>query len=362
MTRKLFLLFCLSSALILTGASCVSFKSSNTQGNLGVYRSSDQGESWQAVISMPTSEGVKSLAGANIYRLHQDPSDPNSLYMATRGQGLYYSYDNANSWQAVAKFKDQYVYGLAVDPKNKCTVYVTNGSNIYRSTDCNRNWDLIYTESRVGERFIGLAVDFSNSNIVYGAEYDGDVLMSGDGGNSWTVIKRFGFQLRDIIADNLTPGRIYIASYKNGLARSDDQGQTWQTYYNNLKQFSGALNFNRLVLHPNQKDSLFWVSKYGILRSDDAGATWQALKLLTPPGSVNIYGFAVSTASDKVMYYTGTILGEKNENVRSTFYKTVDGGNSWVTKKLPTNSIPAYMITHPENSNLIFLGFANLSN
>ena len=360
MKKEIVLFSSLVAVIVLVGAGCVSFGSKTDSGTLGVYRSEDKGESWKTAMAYPTSEGTKSLSGVNVYRLFQDPSDSNTIYLASRGQGLFYTYDNGNSWQSVAKFKSQFIYGVAIDPKNKCVLYVTNGSNIYKSSDCSRNWDLVYTEGRQGERFVGLAVDYADSAVVYGAEYGGDVLVSRDSGQSWRAQKRFSFQLRDVASDPLSPGRVYIASYSKGLARSDDSGNTWQVFADGFKAYSGANNFSRLVLHPNQKDSLFWVSKYGILRSNDAGKTWNPIRLLTPPGSVNIFGFAVSSGDEKSMYYTGTVLGENNEHIRSTFYKTNDGGNNWVTKKLPTNSVPAFLLVQPENNSMIMMGFTNL--
>ena len=121
-----------------------------------------------------------------------------------------------------------------------------------------------------------------------------------------------------------------------------------------------AKTFYRLIMHPSQKDSLFWVSKYGILRSNDAGATWNDLKLITPPGSVNIFAFAISPKDSREMYYTGTILNEKNVPVRSTFYKTADGGTNWVTKKLPSTAIPTALWVHPDKTNTLFIGFTLL--
>ena len=125
--------------------------------------------------------------------------------------------------------------------------------------------------------------------------------------------------------------------------------------------YTDSLSFYRLTLNPGQRDSLFWISKYGILRSNDAGETWSDMKLLTPPGSVNIYAFAINPKNQKEIYYTGTILGPKNEHLRSTFYRTVDGGENWVTKKLPTNSIPIQFVMNTENSSQLFLGFTSLS-
>jgi len=361
MLKKISLLFGMFSLVIVMGASCVSFGGSKTTGVMGVYRTTDQGENWQTAMAFPTIEGVKNLSGVNTYRMYRDPSDHNAIYLTTRGQGLFYTFDNGGSWQQVDKFKGQFIYGFAIDPKDKCTLYVTNGPNVYKTEDCSRSWEIIYREERPGEKFVGLAVDYNNSNVIYAAEQGGDVFISSDAGISWSLNKRFGTQLRDMKADPLTPGRIYVASYRNGLYVLDHQGGVWNKNINSLKDFSGSTQFYRLVLHPSQKDSLFWVSKYGILRSDDAGQNWKAIHLLTPPGSVNIYGFSLSYANENVMYYTGTILGSKNEHVRSVFYKTEDGGENWVTKKLPTNTIPAFMLIHPENSNLIFLSFMTLT-
>jgi hypothetical protein len=53
------------------------------------------------------------------------------------------------------------------------------------------------------------------------------------------------------------------------------------------------------------------------------------------------------------MYYTATL----KDLSRSTFYKSIDGGVNWTTKKLPTGQVPAKMRIHPEK-NYIYIGFA----
>ncbi len=358
--RKIYLIATLCAALILTGAGCINFGGGSAQGPLGMFRSSDKGETWQQINNYPTAKGVVSLAGLKVYDVHKDPSDINAYYLATRGQGLYYTYNNGETWQAVGELGGMFVYALAVDTKDKCTIYVSDGQHIYKTTDCTRSWQLVYTEERPSQRLVALAVDYGNASAIYAAEANGEILMSGDGGRSWRAIQRFGFEIKTLVADPMHPKRLYAAAYRDGLWRSDDGGTSWIDLGGGLNNFSDAKNYYRLVLNPAQADSVFWISKYGILRSDDAGVTWHEMKLLTPPGSVNIYGFGINPSNQREMYYTGTILGEKNVHVRSTFYKTSDGGVNWVTKKLPTNTIPIIMWVHPKNNSTIFMGFTVL--
>jgi photosystem II stability/assembly factor-like uncharacterized protein len=202
-----------------------------------------------------------------------------------------------------------------------------------------------------------LTLDYADPTRLYGALFGGDIIVSQDSGASWRTIKRFDYKLKYAVTDPQYAGRIYVATAQNGGYRSDDGGATWVSMNKGLRDFNGAETFYRLILNPSQKNSLFWVSKYGIVKSDDAGTTWKSVPLITPPGSVTIYAFAVSPTNPKEMYYTGTILGENSS--RSTFYKTVDGGANWTTKKLPTNTIPIFIEVNPKDTNLVFMSFTN---
>lgn len=344
--------------LVLTGASCIS--RSGSDGPMGIYKSLDKGESWQQASIIPTKEGVGTISGLKVYRIYNDPSDANAMYLTTRGQGAYYTYDNAETWNKIDVFAGKWIYALVVDPKDKCTIYASDGVHIYKTVDCSRTWKLVYTEERVSTKVQAMSIDYGDSNLIYAAEDGGDILLSSDAGSSWRVVSRLNTTLRDLRSDPYQSKRLFVATRSDGLKRSDDSGFNWVDLKEGFKEYSGSNTFYRLYLHPSLKDSLFWVSKYGILRSDDSGDTWASIDLLTPPGSVNIYGFGINPINEKEMYYTGTILGEKSEHVRSTFYKSTDGGVNWVTKKLPTNSVPGILNLQPDSGNILFLGFTNL--
>jgi photosystem II stability/assembly factor-like uncharacterized protein len=360
--RAQFFLAGIFVCLLFTGAGCVQLGfSGKSSGPMGVYASTDKGDTWKQSSAFPTVDGVKKITGAKVFRMFQDPSDPNAIYVATRGQGLFYTYDGGASWRQFTFFSGKFIYSVVIDPKDKCNIYATDGPKAYKTEDCGRTWKEIYNEVSPEQRAVALAIDYGNPQVIYLAKLGGDVLISKNGGKSWDVSKRFGFQLQHLATDPLVPKRVYVAGYRDGLWRSNDLGTTWKDLTEKIEEFNEANMFNRLALNPVQKDSLFWISKYGILRSDDAGDTWAEMKLITPPGSVNIYSFAVNPKNQKEIYYTGTILGEKDAHVRSTFYKTSDGGKSWVTKKMPTNTIPTWILVHPEKNNVLYLGFALLN-
>ncbi|MDO9509865.1 MAG: hypothetical protein Q7J14_01090, partial [Candidatus Magasanikbacteria bacterium] len=221
MRSKIFFLTLILGTVVLIGASCITVGQKDA-GPMGVYRSNDKGDKWEAVTAFPTPQGVKSIAGIKVYRIFEDPSDVNAFYLGTRGQGLFYTYDNGDSWQTVPFFAGKFMYALAVDQKDKCNIYASDGTAIYKTTDCSRTWNLVFTEERAGERFVSIAIDNINTKVIYAAQLNGDVLMSVNEGKSWQTIKRFGFQLQQLEVDHKVANRIYVASYRQGLYRSVD--------------------------------------------------------------------------------------------------------------------------------------------
>lgn len=355
MRRSLF--FVLLLALPLLGAGCISTNSSATKttGPAGMFVSSDKGDNWKQSSAFPSLKGVSQLEGVSVYRVFEDPSDPKALYWATRGEGFFYSYDEGTTWQhAKAPLDTGIVYSISVDPSDKCTLYVTNGAKLYKSIDCSRNWSEIYREDRTVASIATVYVDRLNSKKVYLGKANGEILTSFDGGDSWALTKELGKKGRitQLIADSVDPTILYVSTLTDGLYRSNDSGATWERLYEPLKKFSKATNFRRLVVHPKQKLTLFWISEYGILKTTDGGDSWERLNLVTPPGSVPIYAFGMSTQHDKEMYYTTF------QNGRTTFYKTEDGGVSWSTKKLPSGQIPTFLRVHPENDSIVYVGFS----
>jgi photosystem II stability/assembly factor-like uncharacterized protein len=340
-------------ALVFLGAGCVSSSNtSTTSGPAGMFVSTDKGETWKSISLLPTTEGVQQLSGVSVFRLEADPQDASALYWATRANGLFFSYDDGKGWQhAPAPLDTGFVYSIAVHPKDPCTIYATNGNFVYKTIDCSRSWTEVYRELRKDVRVAALTYEYSSPYRVFVSLTNGDILKSADLGMSWQVVKRFKTPMTHIVGDKLQQGVIYAVSRKDGLYRSVDGGTTWTSLKAGLEEYSQALTYRRLVFHPTLPGVLYWISTYGVLVSNDSGTSWEPMNLITPPGSVDIFAFAINPDNDNEMYYTAT------SNNRSTFYRTNDGGQNWTTQRLPSNQVPTILRVHPKNTNWIYLGF-----
>lgn len=343
--------------ILLTGQGCLSFSSSKkpvTSGPLGMFVSKDKGDNWQAIVTLPTAEAVKNIAGVSVYRLIEDSHDANTLYLLSRQQGMFFTYDNGTTWRQVSPpLATGFVYDLTIHPKDPCTMFATNGTQVFRSYDCNRSWQEVYRELRPGITISSLDFEAQSPFRIFLAEGNGDLLESLDAGEHWTINTRLGKQIIKVVSDRKEPAVIYIITRKDGLYRSINSGQSWESLAAGLKQFSGGLEYRRFFLHPKTEGVLYWISTYGILYSTDKGNNWSAFSLLTPPGSINIYAFAQNPENDQEFYYIGTI----KDNTRSILYRTIDGGKNWTTKKLPSGQVPTVLRVHPEHPEWLYLGF-----
>ena len=342
----------LFSVIILLGQGCVSFGGgTETTGPAGMFISTDVGEVWQQISFVPEIAGTKDISLSSVYRMYVDPQDEKTMYWATRGEGMYYTYDNGKTWsQPPGELARGFIYGIAIHPKDTCTIYATNGLQIFSSTDCSRSYTELYRDAS-GGGIVSLAVNPYLPHQVYAIKNDGTLMVSFDSGISWKVTHRFAGSPVDIFADLSQNGRMYVATRQNGLYRSNNAGETWESLSGAMSAYSDANEYRRLVMYQDRPGVLFYVSTYGVLKSEDGGSNWYPLNLINPPGSVRIFAFAVNPHNENELYYTATI------DSFSTFYKSIDGGESWITKKLPSGQIPTYLRVHADNPEWLYIGF-----
>lgn len=339
--------FTLAALLLTLGVGCVQFSGAPSGGaDGGVFKSVDKAASWTQKSAIASVGAPRSFAGLNVSALAQDPGDPRALYAGSDTQGLFYSLDAGESWHHAETLGRLPVSAVVVNPQDKCVVLVAVGNRIHRTSDCVRTWQNVYVDPRPDALIRDIVFDHFTRGVVFAGSSKGDLLRSGDGGDSWSPVHRFENDVTRLLMSSRDSRVMYVATRNRGLWRTSDAGANWTDLTPNLGEFSGATENILLAEDPSAGDALVMASNYGLLRTTDGGASWQAIPLLTPPRSTVIHSLAVSPKDSRAIYYgTG-----------STYYRTSDGGVKWVTSGNPTSRAPTALMVDNVNDSVLYMG------
>ena len=174
-----------------------------------------------------------------------DQSDPNRLFCASEG-GLFISNDAARTWIR-SGFHGAKVRCVAQHPTDPQTLFVgTEDDGIYFS----RNGGTWWTKSEAGldhATFYAFAFDPQHPKTMYAGGYVSGLYKSVDGGASWTR-KSSGLEyqtIRSIAVDPTNTNRIYAGTIFKGIFRTDNGGESWTP-----AGLSGSQIY-RIVIQPN---------------------------------------------------------------------------------------------------------------
>lgn len=357
--NRIFLKSGFIAGLVLFTTGCISLSGSGpqTSGPAGAFITQDKGEEWKSISFVPTVGGNKNFSASSVFKFVGDPKDPKTMYWLTRGQGLLYSYDEGRSWnQAAEPLNQGFIYDIALHPKDSCTIYATNGRNVYKSVNCSRSWTAVYREGRPSTIVRSVELDPFGENHVYILTSNGDLLKSVDQGTSWSANHRFSEESVTLEFDRNREGLMYVATRADGLHRSFNGGGQWTNVSDPIETKTGVLTYRGFHVFPNEAGHIYWISDFGILVSRNAGSDWDQIELITPPGGAQLYAFTVNPQDDNDLYYTATI------NAKSTLYRSSDRGQSWVTKRLPSAQYPTALHAHATQDGWVYLGFTILDN
>ncbi len=345
----------LITILIIIGLSstgCIKIKKGEkADGNLGgVFVTKDGGENWARKSLIPTLTGKpKSFSFLNVASMEIDPGDSKAIYFGSVGEGLIYTYDSGENWQIAKNLGEETINAIAIDPKNKCIIYAAKGNKIYKSIDCNRNWEQIYQDNDTGVIIDNIEIDYYNTAILYFSVSRGDVIKSSDSGVSWHTSSRFKDKIRSIVIDPNDSRIVYVATKEKGLWRTIDGGENWEK----LEELEDVMKKEKInkrlqdvVVVGGDSHSIFIATYYGLLKSIDNGKTWERISLIPPEKKATINAIAVNPKNtNEISYVTNT-----------TFYKSVDGGENWKTLPLPTTRAGQELLLDPLEPNIMYLG------
>jgi photosystem II stability/assembly factor-like uncharacterized protein len=136
-----------------------------------LFKSTNGGATWQRAgyPFIPASLNVENLA--------IDPREPATLYAAAgeqdeSGEGIFKSTDAGSSWRAVG-LKGHNLWALAIDPRQRQTVYAGTESGLFRSTDGGGSWSR-FSRGLPSDGIETVAVDPARG-ILYAVLTDGGI-------------------------------------------------------------------------------------------------------------------------------------------------------------------------------------------
>ncbi len=242
------------------------------------------------------------LEGKGLVRwLEIDRAEPDRLYAATDGDGVWRSDDRGRSWsERNAGLRYKHAFCLAQHPGTGDLYVGTEPAAVFRSADGGDTWSEFDSLRRLPERkdwtFPGppyiphvkcLGLSASDADVIFGAVEEGWLIRSRDGGASWDNIKdgtEFDSHTVTVLPDDPA---IVVSTSGQGAWRSTDGGRSYARSDDGI----AYRYLTHIAVHRDRPRTLFtagtevrpphWRRPGGpgahFYRSEDAGASWRRL-------------------------------------------------------------------------------------
>lgn len=269
-----------------------------------------------------------------------DPSDPNTIYVASAGGGVWKTTTGGSSWTPLTDNQPVLAMGaIAVAPSNPSIIYAATG-------------------------------EAENSPFAF---YGDGVLKSADGGATWTLLAGNNF-FRDtisrIIVDPANPANIYCSVFGGGtntgapaagVYHSTDGGATWSLTTTSI---SGFALFTDLKMDPTNPQHLFCgvrgnVGTGGVYVTTNGGASWSLINSLPNGSLISNVQLAISPSNSNVVY--ASFANGRNQTLLG-LYASTDGGVTWVQLTNTPNYLginganASVLAVDPHNANTVYAG------
>jgi photosystem II stability/assembly factor-like uncharacterized protein len=283
----------------------------------------------------------------------------------------------ASNWQPVGPFTHTNtgswssgqgrVNIIHVDPSNSNTIYLgAPAGGIWKSIDNGVTWAPLTDElPQIGVS--GIAVDYSNSNVIYiatgdkdaGDSYSVGVYKSTDGGLTWNATGVMGgsnpSRAGDIII-HPTNNQILWCATNNGIYKTTNAGNTWSQVQ------SGDFSQGNIRLKPNDPSTIYAVTRDKFYKSTDTGNSFTHIASILPSTSGR-FVMDVTPANESYIY----ILSSKTDNSFQGIYRSTDGGTTFTAQNTTTNVLESSQAwfdlaigVSPTNANEIYTGCLNV--
>lgn len=223
----------------------------------GVWRSNDSGSTWSpptvtaTQADFPFGNG-SSIPFLSIWELAASPTNPNLVYAAAGGVGMFYANDaaglfryNGTTWQGIQTAAVAAPYSIAAEPG------IAHGAQIY-----------------------GVALNRSDDNTAYASYLGGTFGIYRRLGGSWinTTPATLVPSTRSVVT-SATPTKLLALSFDDKPMLSTNSGTTYtqvtisQSGFERIRFFAAAEN-------PANQNQWIGATQKGIFYSGDGGVTW----------------------------------------------------------------------------------------
>jgi photosystem II stability/assembly factor-like uncharacterized protein len=345
----------------------------------GVWKSDDNGSTWQAIFENQASTSIGDVAVA--------PSNPDVVWVGTgeanlfrasmAGVGVYKSTDGARTFNHAGLTDTQTIARVVIHPTDPDIVYVAASGHewtdnemrgVFKTIDGGRTWTkVLYRSPRTGA--IDLVMDPSDPNTLYAATWqrvrrkwsdprveagynESGVWTSTDAGKTWSEANeglpaaqfrgRIGI---DIARSNPSVLYAFVDNYDEGrpprpegerdaygrpivesriksaeIYRTDDKGKTWRKVTESnefMTRHSGTYGwvFGQIRVDPTDENTIYSLG-LGLNVSRDAGKTFTELRGMHG----DHHGLWIDPKNPSILY---------NAN-DGGFYRSLDAGKNWV--------------------------------
>jgi len=242
----------------------------------GIYRSLDEGASWQLVAGGPG----QLMSGLMEYAMSSSPLDSQRLYVLTQPSaagyqgtpGLYTSADQGKTWKlsvAAASISSRYIYTEAAgnDSPDEVYIYLSELGNLGLKRSLDDGQHFTTTGTLPFDLIFGIVAlpGAPGQLFVYGSE---GMASSNDGGIHWHVISAIQGGVQDMVTAG--PNKPIYASGDAGIYVSSDGGKTFKLVYSQA-------SYSALAVSSQQPQVLYGKTGTSIYRSSDGGKTWTTL-------------------------------------------------------------------------------------
>jgi photosystem II stability/assembly factor-like uncharacterized protein len=289
----------------------------------GVFRSTNGGITW-----LPSHNGMN---GVELRDMHFD-AERNILLATTGDNRIFRSTDRGNSWEAVftssaANRADGPIGPASTIIQHNNSYFAAEANFIRRSDDRGTTWKTLKS-GWISPRTPNAEALMSRGNVLLAGTTEG-LIRSLDNGTTWQqtqgfVKNSFGYDWIPRLAQN----NRYVFAIQHlsinggGVYRSQNDGAAWgRVATGGSNGLPANTHFSALVV----SGDTVWVSmnEKGIFRSTDNGSTWQAVNRGLPSKFTAMYRSKALTSLNGTLYFCcQSPSGEK-------VFRSQNGGESW---------------------------------